>query len=63
MLVALVVHVLSGLVLAEAPAAVYRSLLRAPGLVLWKVRLWARMVVRPGAEGWARTAREPEVAP
>jgi hypothetical protein len=26
--------------------------------VLWKVRLWGRMLVRPGSEGWARTARD-----
>ena len=48
---------MSGLVLAKAPASVYRSLLHAPAMVVWKVRLWARMLVRPGAEGWARTAR------
>jgi cellulose synthase/poly-beta-1,6-N-acetylglucosamine synthase-like glycosyltransferase len=55
---ALVVHLLSGLVLSKAPIAVYRSLLHAPGLVVWKLRLWGRMVTRPGAEGWARTPRE-----
>jgi cellulose synthase/poly-beta-1,6-N-acetylglucosamine synthase-like glycosyltransferase len=58
MVVALVGHVTSGLVLAKVPPAVYRSLLHAPALVVWKVRLWARMVLRPGAEGWARTARD-----
>jgi hypothetical protein len=46
-------------VLSKAPAAVYRALLHAPALIVWKLRLWVRMVVRPGAEGWARTAREP----
>ncbi len=55
---ALVVHVASGLVLAKAPAAVYRALLHAPAMVLWKLRLWGRMLMRPGREGWARTARE-----
>jgi 1,2-diacylglycerol 3-beta-glucosyltransferase len=54
---ALAVHVGSALVLAKAPAAVYRALLHAPAMVLWKVRLWGRMLLRPGAEGWARTAR------
>ncbi len=57
---ALAVHVASGLVLAKAPAAVYRSLLHAPAMVLWKVRLWGRMLTRPGAEGWTRTARATE---
>jgi hypothetical protein len=56
---ALAVHVGSALVLARAPASVYRALLHAPAMVLWKVRLWGRMLLRPGAEGWARTAREP----
>lgn len=56
---ALAFHVASGLVLSKAPFAVYRSLLHAPVLIVWKVRLWARMLVRPGAEGWARTEREP----
>jgi hypothetical protein len=26
-------------------------------MVVWKLRLWSRMLLRPGAEGWARTAR------
>jgi 1,2-diacylglycerol 3-beta-glucosyltransferase len=56
---ALVVHVASGLVLARAPMAVYRALLHAPSMVLWKLGLWGRMLVRPGREGWARTARVP----
>ena len=51
-------HVGSGLVLARAPWSVYRSLLGAPAMVWWKVRLWSRMLRHPGAEGWARTARE-----
>ncbi len=50
-------HVLSALVLARAPASVYRSLLHAPGMVLWKVRLWLRMLAGPGEGGWVRTAR------
>jgi hypothetical protein len=54
---ALAAHVVSGLVLAKAPASVYRSLLHAPTMVVWKLRLWSRMLLRPGAEGWARTAR------
>jgi hypothetical protein len=61
---ALVAHLVSGLVLSKAPIVVYWSLLRAPGSVIWKLRLWGRMLRRPGAEGWARTARRPgTVAP
>ncbi len=62
LVLALVGHLVSGLVLSRAPAAVYRSLLHAPRLVVWKLALWVRMLVRPGAEGWARTAREPAAA-
>lgn len=54
---ALVVHVTSGLVLAKAPPSVYRALLHAPGMVWWKLRLWLRMLARPGVEGWVRTTR------
>jgi cellulose synthase/poly-beta-1,6-N-acetylglucosamine synthase-like glycosyltransferase len=53
----LVVHVASGLVLARVPRSVYRSLVRAPELVLWKVRLWVRMLVRRDEVDWVRTAR------
>jgi hypothetical protein len=54
---ALGAHVLSALVLARAPASVYRALLHAPPMVLWKVRLWLRMLAGPGEGGWVRTAR------
>jgi cellulose synthase/poly-beta-1,6-N-acetylglucosamine synthase-like glycosyltransferase len=54
---ALGAHVLSGLVLARAPASVYRSLVHAPAMIVWKARLWLRMLVRPGEGGWVRTAR------
>jgi 1,2-diacylglycerol 3-beta-glucosyltransferase len=57
MCAALGAHVLSALVLARAPATVYRSLLHAPEMVLWKVRLWLRMLAGPGEGGWVRTAR------
>jgi 1,2-diacylglycerol 3-beta-glucosyltransferase len=54
---ALGVHVLSALVISRAPAVVYRALLHAPVMVLWKVRLWLRMLAGPGEGGWVRTAR------
>jgi 1,2-diacylglycerol 3-beta-glucosyltransferase len=54
---ALGAHVMSALVLARAPASVYRSLLHAPEMVVWKVRLWLRMLAGPGEGGWVRTAR------
>jgi cellulose synthase/poly-beta-1,6-N-acetylglucosamine synthase-like glycosyltransferase len=54
---ALGAHVVSGLLLARAPWSVWRALAHAPAMVVWKVRLWARMLVRPGSVGWVRTAR------
>jgi 1,2-diacylglycerol 3-beta-glucosyltransferase len=50
-------HVLSALVLARAPASVYRALVHAPAMVVWKARLWLRMLAGPGEGGWVRTAR------
>ncbi|MET0459752.1 MAG: hypothetical protein ABW195_10910, partial [Ilumatobacteraceae bacterium] len=56
--VAIVVHVASGLVLGRAPASVYRSLIHAPAMVVWKVRLWARMLGGGDDDvAWVRTAR------
>ena len=50
-------HVVSGLVLARVPRSVYRSFVHAPGMVVWKVRLWVRMLLRRGDVDWIRTAR------
>jgi hypothetical protein len=50
-------HVVSGLVLARAPRSVYRSFVHAPGMVVWKVRLWVRMLLGRSDVDWVRTAR------
>jgi cellulose synthase/poly-beta-1,6-N-acetylglucosamine synthase-like glycosyltransferase len=55
--VLLVVHVAQGLRSVRAPRWVYRSLLSAPRLVLWKVLLYARVAARPGDVAWTRTER------
>lgn len=60
LLVALVAHVASGLRMVRAPRAVYLALARAPAAVAWKVRLWARMIMRPDAATWQRTTRNAE---
>jgi cellulose synthase/poly-beta-1,6-N-acetylglucosamine synthase-like glycosyltransferase len=52
-----VAYVLSALRMVDAPPAVYRSLRRAPALVVWKVGLWARAMVDPAEAGWTRTTR------
>jgi 1,2-diacylglycerol 3-beta-glucosyltransferase len=54
------VYVLSALRMVDAPAAVYRSLLAAPRLVAWKVRLWCRQFRRRTDVTWVRTARNSE---
>jgi 1,2-diacylglycerol 3-beta-glucosyltransferase len=51
------VYVISGLRMVNSPPSVYRSLLGAPRLVVWKARLWARMLVKPDGVAWVRTAR------
>ena len=50
-------HVLSSLALDHAPRSVYVSLLHAPSMVVWKVKLWLRMLVRRDDQVWVRTAR------
>jgi 1,2-diacylglycerol 3-beta-glucosyltransferase len=51
------IYLFAGLRLVNAPHTVYRSLLRAPVLVAWKVVLWLRALVRPAPSMWVRTAR------
>jgi hypothetical protein len=53
-------YVVSALRMVDAPGAVYRSLLGAPRMVLWKVGLWARVLARPDDVRWVRTARNAE---
>jgi cellulose synthase/poly-beta-1,6-N-acetylglucosamine synthase-like glycosyltransferase len=56
----LVFSVLSGLRLTRSPPSVYRSLLGAPRVVIWKVALWFRMINQPSQVSWDRTARNAE---
>jgi GT2 family glycosyltransferase len=56
-------YVLSALRMVDAPRPVYRSLARAPQMVVWKLRLWARMIVKPDGVAWVRTARNAEDDP
>lgn len=57
---AIAVHVLCGLILARAPMTLYRALVFAPVLVLWKLALWVRLVFGRRPETWVRTTRTPE---
>jgi hypothetical protein len=62
LLLTLKVHVLAALRMVGAPASLYRALLRAPALVVWKARLWLG-AVRPGHHvTWVRTTRNAELA-
>jgi cellulose synthase/poly-beta-1,6-N-acetylglucosamine synthase-like glycosyltransferase len=57
-----VLHVLSGLIMVRAKLVVYLSLIRAPLLVVWKVRLWGRILVPSRKVEWTRTARNEATA-
>ena len=50
-------HVVAGLRSIDAPAHVYRSLLRSPAAVAWKVALWLKVFARPADGTWIRTPR------
>ena len=50
-------YVLSALRMVHAPASVYRSLLQAPRMVVWKLAVWSRVIVRRQPMAWVRTAR------
>jgi 1,2-diacylglycerol 3-beta-glucosyltransferase len=58
--VALAVHVVAGLRISDAPRSTYRALARAPMTIVWKVRLWARMLTRTSDVPWRRTTRNVE---
>jgi cellulose synthase/poly-beta-1,6-N-acetylglucosamine synthase-like glycosyltransferase len=53
-------YLLSGLAMTKAPASVYRSLLRAPSMVVWKVSLWVRTLSGREQTTWVRTLRNAE---
>lgn len=56
-LMAQTLHVLCGLLLAHAPARVYRALALAPLLVVWKLPLYVRVLIGRGPGEWGRSAR------
>ena len=61
-LAAQVAYVTGGLLLARAPAAVWRSLACAPALVAWKLALLVRLWSGRGPTQWVRTEREPQAS-
>ena len=52
-----IVYVLSSLKLARAPWVVYRALLYAPLLVVWKIIQYIRVLLEKNRHQWVRTAR------
>ena len=50
-------HVTASLRLVGAPRQIYRSLLHAPRMVVWKLGLLARISRRPNSVSWTRTTR------
>ena len=49
-------YVVTALRLVSAPPAVYRSLLQAPRMIIWKLGVWFKVFGR-GDVGWHRTTR------
>jgi len=54
-------HVVLGLKLAGAPRTVWLHLLAAPLFLVWKLSLYARLLIRPREKGWVRTPRDAEI--
>ena len=59
----IVAHVLAGLYSVRAPRHHVIALLRAPGIVVWKVRLWLKVLVRGEEVTWTRTERNQPGSP
>jgi cellulose synthase/poly-beta-1,6-N-acetylglucosamine synthase-like glycosyltransferase len=56
----IVVHVVAGLRSVDAPRSTYRALLHAPRMIVWKLKLWSRVLARPNEVTWTRTTRNVE---
>lgn len=52
------VHVFAGLVAVKADRSLYKVLLYVPRYAVWKIMLYALMIVKGGPQGWVRTARK-----
>ncbi|WP_292003980.1 glycosyltransferase family 2 protein [Chlorobium sp.] len=53
-------YVASGQIQRKAPLSTWAVLLSAPLYVLWKIPIYAAMLIRKKSEAWIRTAREPD---
>ena len=52
-----IVYIFYGLFLVRAPKKIYKALLYAPVFVVWKIWLYARIILGRGQKEWVRTAR------
>jgi len=52
-----VIYIFTGLVLAQAPLSVYKALLFAPAFMGWKIWLYVRLLLGMKPREWVRTAR------
>ena len=59
-MISLALHVGVALWSVDAPASAYRSLLRAPRLIVWKTLLWLGTLADRGERTWLRTTRNIE---
>ncbi len=55
-----IIYLFSGLVLAKAPAGVYKAMLYAPVFIAWKLLLYVRVLFGKKDDAWVRTARNEE---
>lgn len=60
---AIMAHVVAGLVATRAPMRTYTALAIAPRYVLWKIALYARAMIAPADTPWVRTSRRTGDAP
>jgi cellulose synthase/poly-beta-1,6-N-acetylglucosamine synthase-like glycosyltransferase len=54
-----IAFVFGGLLLAGVPAAVWRALVLAPGLAVWRLGVLTSLWIGRAPAGWVRTEREP----
>lgn len=54
----LVIYVASGQIQRKAPPATWAILLAAPFYILWKIPIYAAMILRKKSASWVRTTRE-----
>ena len=52
-----IIYVFGGLYLVQAPKKIYKALFYAPAFIVWKIWLYARVLLGRNQDEWVRTAR------